>query len=316
MNVNIAFVRHGYGCHNALRPLIRSEFLKPTITMEELQIHSDPELTPLGVDASIHNGCVVAKMIRNAWKTNGNRNYQVDSVNLVGCSPLIRSMETAYYMTRKWKNPPNKIYVLPYLREIDESSPDKYSPHSRAAIDTIPSYRMKTIAAQKEYLRKGGILQFFDFSFVETDPVARSEPGDILTFNKWLSKVLLPRFQITTSSFNLFIVTHAGVLRDFSGQGHYNNSGFLVNLSIDPDKPSKFPLYNFFFPLDQYLPPDFFSNYSDPEYTDSKYFCPSGRCGQLCAYSNNHSNNHNNNHNNSNLKRITPKCNNDPENNL
>lgn len=306
MNVNIAFVRHGYGCHNALRPLVRNEFLKPTITMEELEINSDPELTPLGVDASIHNGCVMARLIRNAWKINGNRKYKVDGVNLVGCSPLIRSMETAYYMTRKWKNPPNKIYVLPYLREIDESSSDKYSPHSRAAIDTIPSYRMKTLAEQKEYLRKNGILKFFDFSFVESDPISRSEPGDIITFNKWLAKELLPRFYVTSNTFNLFIVTHAGVLRDFSGQGHYNNSGFLVNMNIGTNART---LYNFFIPFDQHLPKEFFSNYSDLEYSNPDYFCPSGRCGKLCKI-------HGNPSGSGSIKRITPQCSNDQDNNL
>lgn len=162
---------------------------------------------------------------------------------------MIRSMETAYFMTRNWTNPPNKIYVFPYLREIDESSQDKYSPYSRTIIDSIPSYRMKNLQEQKQYLLQQGILQYFDFTFVESDLKARSEPGDIPTFNRWLVDKFIPQYSLDPNHHhtNFFIVTHAGVLRDFSHQGHYNNSGFLLNFSLEPVK-SKI-VYNFFFHL-------------------------------------------------------------------
>ena len=319
MNVNIAFLRHGFGCHNAMRPLINNNFLIPEIDMKVLNILSDPELTPLGVDTSIHNGCVISKLIKNEWKAIGDSRMKVDQIHLVGCSPLIRSMETAYYMTRKWNNPPSKIYVLPYLREVNESSEDIYSPKSRKIIDTIPSYKMKTIEEQKNYLRTQGILEYFDFHFVESDIKARNEPGDIRVFNKWLFKTILPNFNLDTM--NLLVVTHAGVLRNFSQHSHYNNSGFLLNVTAqEPEKIKVFnlfdkieykePKYNAISILDKVLPKEFFTDCSNSKYNMS-YYCPSRRCGKLCNYGLLTSI-----YKNPTLKQITPQCDLLPQDNL
>src|SRR5690606_14672139 len=101
---------------------------------------------------------------------------------IVGCSPLIRSMETAYYMTRKWPEQPEKIFVFPYLREIDEGSSNKYSTQSRKKIKSSPNYAMKSIQEQKDYLKSINLLNHFDFTFVEDNKKGREEPGDIPTF--------------------------------------------------------------------------------------------------------------------------------------
>ena len=86
---------------------------------------NDPVLTEIGVEASIYNGCIINKILRNLSQFTNKKELEMKTFNVVGCSPLLRSMETAYYMTRKWKNPPDQIYVFPLLREIDESSIDK-----------------------------------------------------------------------------------------------------------------------------------------------------------------------------------------------
>jgi len=286
--VNMAVVRHGYGCHNAIRQLRKSNIIDKKVSMLDLDILSDPELTPLGVDASIHNGCIIAKLLKNAAKLTNNQMFHIDRMNIVGCSPLIRSMETAYYMTRRWKNPPQKIYVFPFLRERDETSEDKYSAYSRKMIETEPSYAMKSIEEQKMYLQSEGILQYFDFSFVETS-LGRKDPGDIEVFVNWFANMFLPRVQPNQEHINMMIVTHAGVINDFIGRGVVNNSGFLVNLEI-PVKttqiqdPKSFvtSTANDIMLFDKYLPESFFDQYDNPRFNTVDYYCPSGRCGKLC----------------------------------
>jgi hypothetical protein len=275
-NANFAFVRHGYGCHNAAKPLYKSGVLKPN-DVDVLRI-ADPELTPLGVDASTSNGCVISKVLRKLPVITGEPNMKMSPVHIVGCSPLIRSMETAYYMTKNWQNPPEKIYVFPLLREIDEESKDKYSKKSRERMESTPSYAMKSIQEQKKYLQSIGLRKYFDFTFVEKNSDLRMEPGDINNFIKWFATTAQVPAVKKTKNINCFIVTHAGVLRDFAHQGFSNNSGFIVNTTFLGSNVS----YNKLIILDSYLPSYFFANYNNEEYTNSKYFCPSSRCGQLC----------------------------------
>jgi hypothetical protein len=259
MNINYVFVRHGHGCHNAVKSLYnRGKITKKALQDYNTAKYFDPELTTIGVDVSIHNGAVISKVLKG---------QDIQTINVIGCSPLIRSMETAYYMTRKWQNPPKKIYVFPHLREIDESSYNKYSTNSLQVIDTVSSYAMKSIADQKAHLQSLGILGFFDFSFVEHFPSGRKSPGDIETFIRWYGKnfvsLLPPRTEL-----NCFIVTHAGVLRDFTGDGYVNNSGFIVQTYLNKGNVNIYKSTNL------PLPAEFFSDYSNSTYI-SKTRCNS-----------------------------------------
>jgi hypothetical protein len=274
MNVNFAFLRHGHGCHNALSPLYKSGLIEMTDYKGFLNMKSDPELTQMGVDASIHNGCIISKILKHLYNT---PELGMNPINIIGCSPLIRCMETAFYMTRKWKNPPTKIFVFPYLREIDERSDDIYSKKSRSVIDTQPSYSMKSIEEQKEYLESQGILDFFDFTFVENNLSARQEPGDISRFMLWFVKQFANK--VDKPKLNVFITTHAGVLKNFSKTKFWNNSGIVVNSVL---KENTLEVNNIK-SLNEYLPDSFFVLYNLPEYNNKEYFCPSNRCGQLCT---------------------------------
>jgi broad specificity phosphatase PhoE len=268
--ITATIVRHGFGCHNAIGTLRKNNIIPSNIKMPDLNITSDPELTPMGVSASIHNGCILSTILKK-------RTPQIEKMHIVGCSPLIRSMETAYYMTRKWKNPPQKIFVFPYLREIDESSDDKYSSKSRKIIDQEPAYAMKSIAEQKEYLKSQGILEFFDFTYVEQFSDGRQEPGDIKQFMKWFINNLVPKIRDDKTQINIFIVTHAGVIRDFIDTGVSNNSGFIVDFHISDQKK---PLYKKPMILEDLFPDHFFREYH--RYTYPDLYCPSKRCGKLC----------------------------------
>lgn len=276
MIVNWVFVRHGFGCHNALSSLVENELISPSDGQKLSKELVDPELTPLGIDASLNNGCVVASMIKKLASIINDPDVQMDSVDIVGCSPLIRSMETAFYMTRNWKTPPKTIYVFPHLREIDEGSSNKYSFTSLQRMETIPSYAMKSISEQKQFLQKHGILQYFDFSFVEIFAKERKLPGDIKTFMTWFLKNVASKSG--QNKLNTFIVTHAGVLKDFSGTGYHNNSGLFVNSHVDGKN-----VINKIGSLHTLLPDSFFKDYYNTEYVTPNYYCPSTRCASLCS---------------------------------
>lgn len=279
-NLNFVFVRHGYGCHNAIGNLINNNLLDLDSGRQLLKYDLvDPELTPIGVNASITNGNVINKVLKSLTKTLKNKDLNMDEINVIGCSPLIRSMETAYFMSRNWVNPPQKIYVFPLLREIDESSEDKYSKKSFHTMETTSSYAMKSIIEQKKYLRSIGILDTFDFSFVEKYADLRRQPGDISNFINWFIVKYMSQIQ-PRSNLNVFIVTHAGVLKDYSKTGFTNNSGFVLNGKL---KNNTFNL-NKYISLNSYLQKDFFQEYNNPKWNKRSHYCPSDRCGngKLC----------------------------------
>jgi hypothetical protein len=276
MKIKFAFVRHGYGCHNSLRPLYNNRTIRKNSSVNLSFV--DPELTELGVDASIRNGSIMNKVLSKVG--------DMRPITVVGCSPLIRCMETAYYMSRTWEFPPEKIYVFPLLREINESSKYKFSDESRLIMETTPSYMMKSIQEQKEYLNSLGILRFFDFSFVEDSASRqrmRKEPGDIELFTKWFAATFVPtqfgNISNVGKKLNVFITTHAGVLKSYAKQGFSNNSGFLLQTSLVNRVLTADTLVN----LDEHLPTSFFRDYSSSKYASGEYMCPSKRCGEMCS---------------------------------
>jgi broad specificity phosphatase PhoE len=277
MLANFVFVRHGLSCHNATRYL-SSKNIKPIKIDKNKLKEKDPELTEIGVDASIENGCIINNIIKNLDKVHQS-GIKIKQIDIIGCSPLIRAMETAYYMSRKFDNPPNKIWVFPFLREIDEMSSDKYSVNSIQIIDKNPSYAMKDIEEQKAYLKSKGLLQFFDFSFVETMDASkgRQEPGDIIKFINWFAEHFTQQQNLGKHS-NIFIVTHAGVLKDYAKEDFYNNTGFILQTKLSNNFGRRLE-YTRYISLINYLPNHFILSYSN-YFPD--YFCPSNRCSGLC----------------------------------
>ena len=204
-------------------------------------------------------------------------------------------MESAYFLTRSWKNPPTKIYVFPLLREIDESSNDKYSKQSIKRINNIPGYMILDIPEQKRYLSNLGILDYFDFQLFEKscdknqlfkkscdknqlfkkscdknqNLLLRNEPGDIPKFINWFQKQT-PCGGV--APLNIFIVTHSGVLKSFANESFVNNSGIFYNVE-SKKMISLNPLLKFF---------DFFTDYT--KFNNSKNQCNnnSNRCDELC----------------------------------
>lgn len=224
--VNFIFLRHGNACHNAIKTVGYPRIAGDTS-------YKDPELTYYGADMSIWMGCLIKNMLK---VINNGVIPDIEEIDIVGCSPLIRSMETAYFMTRNWNNQPDKIQIFPFLRELDERifKIPELTKYSDKSIYNIPEYAIKTIQEQKEYLLEtfGKVKStFFDFSSVTEYPEEREEPGDIERFIIWFYKNLDKIVKSEKQDYNVLIITHAGVIRDYFGKNVFNNLGFVLNTS-------------------------------------------------------------------------------------
>jgi len=298
MRINFIFCRHGYACHNALLPLYKYKllnrekaiFLQSKITDNKTfndELFIDPELSQIGMDASAYNGCIMSKTIRKVgFEVFGQDEFS--SINMVGCSPLIRSMETAYQMTKSWSTKPDKIYVFPFLRELDERASNKYSKESQIIMDTTPSYAMKSISEQNIYLINQNLDNIIDFKYIENNLEGRSEAGDIFKFIEWFGKNIVKDIE-PVEKLNVFIITHAGVLTDFVKNhisyedaliGFDNNSGFIVSTEFMKENIEIVQYVS----LNPYLPKLFFTKYNHIDFVKSDYYCPSKRCSNFCKH--------------------------------
>lgn len=240
--LNFTFIRHGVGCHNILNSLIKIG------KKNESDIYfKDSILSDIGVEESYKNA----------------KNFIYD-YDLIYCSGLLRSMETAYFMS-KAINYNKKIYVLPYLREIDENSNNIYSKESIEKINTVPNYSMKSLQYQKKYLQDLGILGMFDFKYIEEND--RKSPGNIKNFISWVF-THTPGFKSYNK--NILVITHAGVLRYYSDMGFKNNNGF--NLIV------KFYKNHYLYSKTD------FNIYKKEMYKAKKdiNYCSTTRCRELC----------------------------------
>ncbi len=240
--LKFTFLRHGVGCHNILNTLIKIG------KKNDRNIYfKDSILSDIGVEESYNNA----------------KNFIYD-YDIIYCSGLLRSMETAYFMA-KAINYNKKIYVLPYLREIDEGSDNIYSKESIERINTIPNYSMKSLEYQKKYLQDLGILDRFEFKFIEEHD--RKSPGNIKNFISWIY-LYTPGF--TSFNKNILVITHAGVLKYYTDTGFKNNSGFNIVV--------KFYKKHFLFSK-----PDF-DIYKKKLYKSNQNinYCSSSRCKELC----------------------------------
>ena len=221
--INYTFIRHSNSNGNILGSMISNKI----VTVEQANhlvdnVLIDPELSQIGGHASVINGQVIADVLKQ---------QNIKYVNVVCCSTLLRSMISVYYLTRKWEIPPKKIFVMGHLREIDEGSDNKWSKESVENVDLISSYKMKPLNEQKKILQKLGIIDMFDFSFVESSDYLRHSLGDIPNFIKWTKQNILDKvFQKSTipTSYHFYIITHAGVLSDYTQLSFPNNTGIIV----------------------------------------------------------------------------------------
>lgn len=226
--INFIFLRHGNACHNIMKAVMSK---KPQGLDKEIK---DAQLTHFGVDFSIWSGC----LIKNILKIMGSlyKNYDdIEEIDIIGTSPLIRSIETGYYITKNWTNKPKSIHVFPYLRELDERIFNiiGFTKYSDPSIYNIPQYAVKKIDEQKSYLQNvlNDDMEMIDFTYVEKFKKERESAGDINLFIKWFFDNFKEKL-VDKKIYNVVIITHSGVIREFFNKLVFNNFGLILPVFI------------------------------------------------------------------------------------
>lgn len=269
--IRFIFIRHGQGCHNVIGTFYKKGLFKYNDVLDlsgksvkkELAM-IDPELTSIGVGATKKNARILKKVLEK-------RN--INKIDLFLCSTLLRTMETGFYTKRELGGNDKKIYVCPFLREIDESSDNPKSESSRQVIETVPEYAMKPVEMQQRHLQENGILGHISFNYL--DPNLRKEPGDIKDFINWLFSSKLFRKVSGGEDINIVAFTHAGVLKHFMKEGFYNNTGFILELDNTGQEIRR-----------ESLVPEMTSTglFTDYEKINPRMYCEeeNNRCSQMC----------------------------------
>lgn len=195
MNVNFIFIRHGESCQNLIFKKIHDKKLRK----EYFKEYYDPTLSEMGLEDSIKMGKLLKKYLKD--------NFDIKSYDFVISSPLIRAIETAYFMTLQ------KVNVYPYLREIskmhhNEDKTDMYHP-------------LKSIKEQEEYFKKIGINNEVNF----LDKKSRRKPGDIEKFLDFFIKN-----NNSSKPLNVIIFCHSKIMKYFTGESYKNNTGFILKM--------------------------------------------------------------------------------------
>lgn len=244
-HVNFVFIRHGESCQQVAYDNISDRKLYGELFMK----YYDPTISDNGVIDSIDAG----KQYFANFKY-GKYGIEIDSFDIIGSSPMLRTIETAHFMSLKYK--PDNIYVYPFLREC------KNCDETDTAKILDQDWPMRSINEQKEYLEKIGIDNI-KFKYVENNP-DREEPGNIKNFIEWFCKnIELPDKDII----NILIITHSHVLGKYS-YGVKNNAGFILKTTIDDNKTVNYDKSKV--------------KSIRPDIIKKRLKCPSNRCADVC----------------------------------
>ena len=224
------FIRHGESCQNLIHKYINNKDVQKKL----MYTYSDPTLTDTGmIDSVILYQKYLSKI----------------KIDMIGCSPALRTIETSYYMTN------SNVNVFPYLREIYKNTNE-----TREFLDKY--FPLKTLQEQQEYLKETGILKHVNFNYINNE--IRYEPGNLDKFIDWFEdNVLLP---ISKNPLNIFIFAHANLFQNITGIGYENNNGF----KLDAIKKDGIVM------LDNSI-----SNINF-NIKRSDLICPTNRCSEIC----------------------------------
>lgn len=250
--VNFIFIRHGESCQQVAYNM-RNRNSK--VYKKLYHLFSDPTLSDEGVLQSINAGSDYNNRFKNK--------FNIDSFDIIGCSPMLRSIETAYYMTLDYN--PDNIQVYPFLRECHKC----YGEDTGESLNKI--WPMRSIEEQKTYLSSVDISNI-NFNYVK-DNNDRESPGDIETFLNWFSK----NIELTSENTNVLIITHSHVLQSFKSSVSPNNAGIYFTTEIDNDKNIKYNKAN----IQSIWPKEFRKQFTCPE--DGIFpKNPRTRCKEIC----------------------------------
>lgn len=231
--VRVFFIRHGQSCAN----LAKLFNVAPTHVL-----YRDPELTLNGINNSIKNGFKFREWLKKSGI----------ELHYIGSSPLIRSMETAYYMFKDKNEPffqendPNfesKLIVCPFITELNLTP------------DNVPL----SFDEQKNVLKLTMKNSYDNLTNNITNEAYRVEQrvrSSMSDFLEWLEKKVPELFKNygrkqsegfiagdyenkllpSDGTLNIAIVCHSGFINKYINNGTfspytqmYNNSVFVKN---------------------------------------------------------------------------------------
>lgn len=256
--INFIFIRHGESCQNLVGSLYNKYDRKYN---ELLDKFSDPTLSDTGIFDSIKAGILLKKNLAK---------YNINKIDFIAASTMIRAIETAYYMTFNSKYQENPIInVCPYLRETH--TPDSVTQTNR-------SFPLKTLTEQKHYFQSKKMRAAINFNNVlGKDPsdqfYIRETPGDIKQFIVWFTKnILKKKIPLKVNNpINVLVFLHSGVMKDFSAKGPRNNTGFILQTKYNKNKKKI-----------EYCKKDVYMHHTDFEFNRTKTMCPSISCPGIC----------------------------------
>jgi len=257
MFINFVFIRHGESCQQLIK--------RDKDFNEKINLLYDPELSNNGEINSIRSGEFLHNVLEKGIFTYDVRQYslkdkvelKIDNFDIIGCSSMLRSIETAYYMSLLYK--PSKIYVFPYLRECYDCSGQTTINIGREN----EIFKLKTIDQQKKELQKKNINNI-NYKYV-TENNLREKPGHIENFLNWfIQNVNLP----SKETINVLIITHSKVMHKFITNVVNNNVGFILMTKINENNELEYSKEN----LAAIWPNQLYK----------KFKCPTTRCIELC----------------------------------
>lgn len=274
--INFVFIRHGQSCQN----LLSQVRLKDTTTARMLfDKYADPTLSDKGIRDSIKAGEKLKKYGLNS--TSCKCDIVIDNFDIVGSSPMIRSIETGYYMNggngSSSNNSKTVVYPFPFLREIS-----KDTANGRDTVDHLNKvFPIKSIQEQKEYFEHEGIP--VNFKYVANQN--RYSPGDLTQFIHWFcSSRVYSDFGLSSSpEINVLIITHSHVLLHDTLGSFRNNSGILVEVTISPSGKVTWNTYD----NGTTFRYDGIFKYTSDTSDKGKLDCPTSKCPNLCDFINN-----------------------------
>ena len=256
--INFIFIRHGESCQNLVGNLYSKDNPKYNKLLHKFM---DPVLSDTGITDSIKAGLLLKKNLAK---------YNINKINFIAASTMIRAIETAYFMTFNSNYQKNTlINVCPYLRETH--TPDSVK-------QTNKSFPLKTLTEQKHYFKSKKINNInFNNVLGKNDKddkfYIRETPGDIKRFIKWFSKnILIKKIPLKENNpINVLVFLHSIVMKDFSSKGPRNNTGFILQTKYN-NKNKKI----------EYSKEDVYMHHTDFEFNRTKTTCPNISCPGIC----------------------------------